>query len=218
MFLTCFLFLCRLFTFPTKRYDVEKREKWKQLVGRQDGKKLWSPPKDSRVCSEHFLDGKPTPTNPLPMLKLGYAGAEGRVKRMSMFPDSNRPRKKRMIVIPAPALDMDKEIEMPSTDPNIETLIKEVPRVPWILCFCSLFMCVVLMVVQYRKKISKLSEENTRLKREISKLKAKVYSETMLQSDEDVSFYTGLPSKSLFDKLHSFISPYVNRRWTGVKT
>ncbi|XP_052792215.1 uncharacterized protein LOC128226377 [Mya arenaria] len=41
-------------------------------------------------------------------------------------------------------------------------------------------------------------------------------SEQLLVCDKDVQFYTGLSTKSIFNKLHSFISPFVNRRWTGV--
>ena len=84
-----------MFPFPTKRYDVEQRERWKQLVGRQDGRRLWSPSKDSRVCSNHFVDGKPTLENPLPTINLGYAGAEGRVKRMNAFIDPRQTPKRK---------------------------------------------------------------------------------------------------------------------------
>ena len=34
--------------------------------------KLWDPTKDSRVCSVHFVDGRPTAENPFPTKKLGY--------------------------------------------------------------------------------------------------------------------------------------------------
>ncbi|KAL5017912.1 hypothetical protein ScPMuIL_003634 [Solemya velum] len=107
----------RLFTFPTKKKNPETRERWKEVVGRQDGNKLWSPPKDSRVCSKHFVDSQPTSENLLPTLQMGYDGAEKLVKRMIQF-------------------------------------------------------------------------ESTR--------------------------HSGLQSKSVFNKIHSFIAPYVNRRWTGV--
>ena len=59
------------------------------------------------------------------------------------------------------------------------------------------------MYFQCKKKISELTEENIRLRTDISKLKAKVYSEIMLQTDDDVNFYTGLPSKYICNRLHS---------------
>ena len=34
--------------------------------------KLWDPTKDSRICSVHFVDGRPTAENPFPTEKLGY--------------------------------------------------------------------------------------------------------------------------------------------------
>ncbi|KAL4223401.1 hypothetical protein ACF0H5_016872 [Mactra antiquata] len=49
-----------LFPFPTTKKNPESRDKWKRLVGRESGNKLWSPSKDSRVCSSHFVDGEPT--------------------------------------------------------------------------------------------------------------------------------------------------------------
>ncbi|KAH3816543.1 hypothetical protein DPMN_118060 [Dreissena polymorpha] len=52
------------------------------LIGRKNGSKLWTPGKDSRVCSNHFVEGQPTVQNPLPTLNLGYDGYESRVKRI----------------------------------------------------------------------------------------------------------------------------------------
>jgi len=63
----------------------QARQQWKQLVGRREGSKLWSPAKDSRVCSRHFVEGQPTLQHPHPTLNMGYAGAEQRVKRMALF-------------------------------------------------------------------------------------------------------------------------------------
>ena len=68
--------LCfRLFPFPTSRKNPQDRLKWKQLLNRQIGvrtPKLWSPGKQSRVCSKHFKDGRPTSEHPYPTLFLGY--------------------------------------------------------------------------------------------------------------------------------------------------
>ena len=52
------IFFFRMFPFPTKKKKEEERQKWKQLVNYQNRKgKLWSPSKDMRVCSKHFIDG-----------------------------------------------------------------------------------------------------------------------------------------------------------------
>ncbi|XP_057305232.1 uncharacterized protein LOC130642165 [Hydractinia symbiolongicarpus] len=45
----------------------------------------------------------------------------------------------------------------------------------------------------------------------------KPVNELLLNSDEDVMFYTGITSRILFDKLCSYITPYVKRKWRGLK-
>ena len=47
-----------------KKYPILRR-KWLQKIRR--GTK-WSPSKYTRICSQHFVDGKPTEENPLPTL------------------------------------------------------------------------------------------------------------------------------------------------------
>jgi len=56
------------------------------------------------------------------------------------------------------------------------------------------------------------------LKDQIFNLKNTVYNEKILNNDSNTNFYTGLPKKSIFDKLHSLISPLVKRRWTGLNS
>ena len=71
-----FLFyLFRLFSFPTKKKDPHKREEWKKLINRQEEfkkGKLWSPPRDSKVCSRHFQNNQPKEEHPHPTEHLGY--------------------------------------------------------------------------------------------------------------------------------------------------
>lgn len=54
-----------LYPFPQ---DIDTRREWVKLVNRKDPKtgKNWQPNADSRVCSKHFVDGKPTTLNPSP--------------------------------------------------------------------------------------------------------------------------------------------------------
>ena len=61
-----------LITFPTELRDPIGRQKWTSIVNRKRGNKIWQPTSDSRVCSLHFLDGKPSPAHPYPTLHLGY--------------------------------------------------------------------------------------------------------------------------------------------------
>ena len=77
-----------LFPFPTAKKDTAKRMLWRRLINREDLQqkgKLWSPSKDSRVCSKHFVSGKPTPEHPNLTVNLGYDASE-RVNRMTPTP------------------------------------------------------------------------------------------------------------------------------------
>ena len=44
-----------------------------KVFGTDCGDKNWQPKDDSRVCSVHFIDKKPTLLNPYPTLHLGYS-------------------------------------------------------------------------------------------------------------------------------------------------
>ncbi|XP_070390457.1 uncharacterized protein [Dermacentor albipictus] len=59
----CDMFL--LHRFPA---NVDLGRQWTSLINRKD----FVPNRNSRVCSAHFVDGKRTEQNPLPMLNLGY--------------------------------------------------------------------------------------------------------------------------------------------------
>ena len=66
-----------MYPFPTELKNPSARGSWRKLINRNvetDSKnvKLWDPKKDSRVCSVHFVDGRPTAENPFPTEKLGY--------------------------------------------------------------------------------------------------------------------------------------------------
>jgi hypothetical protein len=86
------------FNFPTVLRDKAARDEWTKLVSLfilliykyrskpinyimapiqinrkdpKDPRKNWVPRNHSRVCSRHFVDGKPTEKNPHPCLHLG---------------------------------------------------------------------------------------------------------------------------------------------------
>ena len=63
----------KLFAFPTIKKNSEARKRWIKLMKRQDLRgKPWEPKPSSRVCSAHFVSGKPKDENPDPVLELGY--------------------------------------------------------------------------------------------------------------------------------------------------
>ena len=53
--------------YPTKMKHNTERQKWLQLVNRPND---YDPKRPHRVCSLHFVDGKPTKQNPFPTLFL----------------------------------------------------------------------------------------------------------------------------------------------------
>eukprot|EP00112_Aurelia_sp_Birch-Aquarium-sp1_P013366 Seg2834.5 transcript_id=Seg2834.5/GoldUCD/mRNA.D3Y31 product="hypothetical protein" pseudo=true protein_id=Seg2834.5/GoldUCD/D3Y31 len=59
--------------FPSILKDSEKRKGWIRLINRATKRGAdWTPGQSDMVCSKHFVDGKPTPENPMPTLNLGY--------------------------------------------------------------------------------------------------------------------------------------------------
>ena len=61
---------------------MEQRLKWRLLINRRESfneNKLWSPRKQSRVCSLHFVSGEPSTDDPYPTEELGY-NAENKIK------------------------------------------------------------------------------------------------------------------------------------------
>ncbi|XP_052224775.1 uncharacterized protein LOC127840402 [Dreissena polymorpha] len=210
----------RLFPFPTKFKKPNEREKWKQLVGRRDGTKLWSPSKDSRICSKHFVEGQPTLQNPYPSLHLGYSGADKRVSRMSLFEETSlKPsRKKRRLLEEATQVSTSSDSDLftiETPDPDVDMLPQPLRTVPWIFTLLSMIIGLLLTVNEKCQIITKLTEENENLKRENRMLKGNL-SEKILQTNDDVNFYTGIKSWNIFSKFHKVISPLVNRRWNGV--
>ena len=65
----------RLFPFPSKKSDRERREKWLRNLNRGDelhSYKFKEPSKFHRVCSLHFIDSKPSHIHPDPEINLGH--------------------------------------------------------------------------------------------------------------------------------------------------
>lgn len=65
-----------LFPFPTEKKDPYGRQAWANVVSRVDATTgmMWMPNPDDRVCSDHFVQGKPTAANPNPSINLGHRG------------------------------------------------------------------------------------------------------------------------------------------------
>ena len=75
----------KLFPFPTIKKNSDARKRWIKLLKRQDLRgKPWEPKPSSRVCSAHFVSGKPTYENPDPVLKLGYQSPVSSLRRRKL--------------------------------------------------------------------------------------------------------------------------------------
>lgn len=74
-----------LFPFPN---STSERLKWIEFTGREDD---WIPPVCARICERHFVDGKPTKSNPLPTLELPKKAFESPPpKRKLQKPSTNK--------------------------------------------------------------------------------------------------------------------------------
>ena len=55
--------------FPSRLRNGDKRTLWIQAMKRENTDKTkWDPTDSDRVCSDHFVDGQPTPSNPNPSI------------------------------------------------------------------------------------------------------------------------------------------------------
>ncbi|XP_048578688.1 uncharacterized protein LOC125560667 [Nematostella vectensis] len=61
-----------LFSFPSEKIDGNNRREWIKIVNRKDSKtgKIWQPTTDSRICSRHFIGGKPNQAYCVPNTNL----------------------------------------------------------------------------------------------------------------------------------------------------
>ncbi|XP_077490768.1 uncharacterized protein LOC144101460 isoform X3 [Amblyomma americanum] len=82
---------CDMFMLHRFLVDPELNRQWTSLVNRKD----FAPTTNSRVCSLHFVDGKRTEQNPLPMLNLGYERKVIHGRRCLMRDDRGPPPVKR---------------------------------------------------------------------------------------------------------------------------
>ena len=74
--------------------NPEARQRWVKAFSRgasEHSYQLLEPGPDHRVCSEHFVDGRPTKEHPDPELNLGHS-----LKRK--LSDSGLDRKKRYLI------------------------------------------------------------------------------------------------------------------------
>ena len=70
-----------LYPFPAKMKGNERRRRWVKAVNRKgENGANWEPNDNARICSNHFVDGRPIETNPDPTMNLGYTPLSKKTK------------------------------------------------------------------------------------------------------------------------------------------
>lgn len=130
----------RLYCFPSKLKKSLERQKWVNLLKRENrNKTVWDPCESDRICSEHFVDKEPTLANPVPTINLGYELPPTKKPRRTLYrhsatekPCSSKYFKEETSIDitdevldmpPPPDLDDDR---LPSSSPS--PLLSEAPK------------------------------------------------------------------------------------------
>lgn len=206
-----------LFPFPTPRKNPEEKKKWEKLINRKDPKtgKNWESKSHDRVCSKHFVDGKPTVSHPAPTLHLGYSKPD--VVTPKRAPPKNRahvhPTKK-----PRPRLPSPPMTPMQKVDHDHKYKYQgQCDCRP--LCDCK--GCVVKQI-----KINSLEEKVRQLERKLIsnkltkkpntcktsvKKKKQLFGHENISTDNDVNHCTGIRSKAAFDAMYNHLAPHAKK-------
>ena len=171
------------------------------------------PKKDQRVCSHHFVQGEPTTGNPNPTLHL---------KRTT---DHSSPPTKRHKQETQPTEanynSTNNDQYLPNVPPpqSKSTINKSIYLT--IVCLISILLSLWRKACTERDNLKK---DNDRLLNENDKLRNRVLFHTnqfkskYLQTDDDVRFFTGIPSALAFQRIHDLVEPCTKRRWKGSKS
>ena len=206
---------------------------------------MWSPKKQSRICSRHFVDNKPTEENPHPSLHLGYNSYNstvnsrrqieyGRISNNNDLQNVQNTGEERFIKenssVEHEPVNRDKLV-LPNfivfrITKYINNVFSVMVTIASLLCFGWLLRSKYIQVNAELEK-TKLSLKRYKAKFNAVREKNKLLKENcvcnlpmhqrLLKKPSDCLFYTGIESVSLFEKLSEFIRPYVKRRWLGSK-
>ncbi|XP_057297916.1 uncharacterized protein LOC130628892 [Hydractinia symbiolongicarpus] len=237
----------RLYPFPTTKKNPEKRKMWIQLLNRLapgSKDKLFEPSKDARVCSEHFLDGKPTECNPHPTENMGY---DSRKKTSLLFksPSQKKPRKNAKAYGDADnCLQITEDVNITNLDDknNVDNSISTFVHVTIIIAsFIALIMMSLKRCLNVERENRELKNNNIKLKTKSAKLShllnqtklrkrtekyhnhifvrksVSIYKE-IITSDKKCNFYTNINNREAFEYFHDAIKPHVCQRFHHTKS
>ena len=166
------------------------------------------------MCSSHFVDGTSTAEHPDLELNLGHNSQQP--TKTQLMPQLKSPSPKR-------------SKRAPLQDPGIEQPLEDKSPSPTSI-FTGFSLVLSILMSLYRKvkaynmllieKSIQLTRQNNKLTHNIAQLHKFRKHENAFSYrslDIDVPFFTGIPTLHLFEQLHNFISPLVNRRWKGYR-
>ena len=210
--------------FPT---DPSILREWCLLINRKnkDGS-LWYPGTYHRICSIHFVDGKPTETNPKPTLHLGYDPTDQK-KAHRKLPTADRQPAKTTQLTSKQKTRAAKEEPKPDTgtkevtsqDTNSAIVIKKelVQEEPVEISGNSNFdveqapeidiPAQVRTPSTVKPKPNKATNHYIQLKAKIKQLEPLLMPKhkQLLRDDKSVHFYTNLPNIDTFKTICNYV-------------
>lgn len=176
------------------------------------------PSDDSRVCSTHFLEGKPTISNPYPSITLGY---------VPIREITSRPPPKLIQNIETPSKKRKSQTFSSETflDPNNEDKAEFISNNDHAYYSCSTNRVSCL---QKDIKITELQTKLEKCEHELQKYKTQAVHNNsiktfninkVLKSDKKLKFYTGIPTIIAFNEIFDSVQPHLKniKYWKGPK-
>ncbi|XP_062600307.1 uncharacterized protein LOC134261941 [Saccostrea cucullata] len=197
----------KLITFPTESKDKYTRSVWIRNINRQNQSgEIWRPNNDSRICSTHFLDGEPTPSNPYPTIKMGHKEKVTMGRQPPKERSAEVPTKKRKSTSHSDILN---DCDVTNNHHLIDHDYLE---------YCDTCVYKEEEIRKLKDQIKYLNSELNACKNKLIPNQAKTTGMLgLLSSDSKVKFYTGIPTKAAFNAVYNAILPSIKnvRYWKG---
>ena len=165
------------------------------------------------MCSS-LVDGTSTAEHPDPELNLGHNSQQP--TKMQLKPQRKSPSPKTSKRAPL----QDPGIEQPLEDKSPSPMSIFIGFRLVLSMLMSLYWIVKADNMLLIEKNIQLTGQNNKLTHNIAqlhKIRKHENAFSYRSLDKDVPFFTGIPTLHLFEKLHNYISPLVNRRWKGYR-
>ena len=210
----------RLFPFPPPKRRPQDRERWLKTINRADPQKPYKwlqPSKDQVVCSSHFVDGKPTSEHPDPEMLLN--------KKETSTPEcsARKVRTERRQEYHKKELEAEHYSNVPDSDMSSSSTGNTKSKDSSFLYLKFLIVLLLSLVRRHKQDNERLRQHNMRLRKQLKGQKGAMKNQnqtlyaSLIKSNKDLNFFTGIHCRDLFSDLHDYISGFVRRRWRGIK-